>query len=87
MEEDLDGGGPHWAERTQQVAGRLSIKPVDDVSFTKHDKGLQRGRSETQDKCQTDGSEVRETSHRDRSNVRNTSQRSERQVKCQRSAV
>lgn len=41
MNEDLDGNGSQQVERTQQVTGRFSIKPVDDVSFTEHDERLQ----------------------------------------------
>lgn len=47
MIEDLDGEVPQRAEWTQQATGRLSIKPVDDVSSTERDEGLQvRHRSE-----------------------------------------
>lgn len=42
MNEDLDGDGPQGAERAQQVTRPLSTKPVEDVSFTEHDEGLQR---------------------------------------------
>lgn len=42
MDEDLDGDGPQRVEWTEQVTRRLCVKPVDDVSFTEHDEGLQR---------------------------------------------
>lgn len=45
MAEDLDGDGPGGS--TYDIKGRLSVKPVDDVSFTEDDEGLQgRQRSE-----------------------------------------
>lgn len=45
MAEDLDGDGPGGG--TYDVKGRLGVKPLDDVSFTKHDERLQwRRRSE-----------------------------------------
>lgn len=44
MDEDLDGEGPQRVEWTEQVTRRLRVKPVDDVSFTEHDEGLQRDR-------------------------------------------
>lgn len=54
MDEDPDGNNPQRVERTQQVTGWFSVKPVDDVSFTEHDEGLQRHR------------QVRQTVQRDR---------------------
>lgn len=41
MNQDLDGDCPQGVEWTQQVTGRLSIEPVNDVPFTKHDERLQ----------------------------------------------
>lgn len=41
MNEDPDGAGPQRVEGAQQVAGRISIEPVDDVSFTEHNECLQ----------------------------------------------
>lgn len=46
MNEDLDGKSPQRVERTEQVTRRLSVKPEDDVSFSQHDKCLQRNMSE-----------------------------------------
>lgn len=44
MNENLDSTNPQLVKRTQQVTGRLSVKPVDDVSFTEHNKRLQKDR-------------------------------------------
>lgn len=44
MNEDLDGKGPQRVERTEQVTRRLSVKPEDDVSFSQHNKCLERER-------------------------------------------
>ena len=65
MNEDLDGNDPEWVEWTQQVTRRLSIKPVDDVSFTKHNKCLRTHMPEG-DMGQRDGDE----SKRDRKKVK-----------------
>lgn len=40
MNEDFDSPCPDGVEGTQQVAGGLSIKSVDYLSFAEHDKGL-----------------------------------------------
>lgn len=44
MDEDPDGKDPQWAEGTQQVTGWFSVEPVDDISLTENDEGLQRNR-------------------------------------------
>lgn len=50
MSENLDADGPQRIEWTQQVTGRLSIKPKEEVSGTKHNECLQVGhRSEVRD--------------------------------------
>lgn len=41
MNEDLNGDGSQWVEGTQQVTGRISVEPVDDVTFTEHNECLQ----------------------------------------------
>lgn len=44
MNENPDGKDPQIAKGTQQVTCWLSIEPVDDISFTENDEGLQRQR-------------------------------------------
>lgn len=44
MNENPDGNEPQMAEWTQQVTGRLSVEPVEDIPLTEHDEGLRRHR-------------------------------------------
>jgi hypothetical protein len=40
VDQDLDGCDPTDTEGTEQVAGRICVKPLDGVSFIDHDEGL-----------------------------------------------